>query len=453
MSMNTLNSTLPHNDVYSCTDMQFKTLISTNKYVSLSKVKTLDLPRRAKRILRLMKYKAFGVVMSTSKTRYKVQYSEPSPCAYEVKPLGIISEVKEKIDIPITKPPTADDFCDFEPFEKIVKAHNLGDLQGKPRDKLKLKVSCDFQYFVQACILGKTPGVKTENGVQVALSSPEDYVKRFWPGIEPCIITEGLQGGGRNGRNKSKRQRKRPKRQGPRRPITTNAMRTTSNLNVPRSLPPQYAPNVWSYISSVSSDASGRFSFYVNIRNPAKAINGSGQFTRAVEDAKIWDGYYIRNYVLQMVPIIPMTVTAGAIIAAVDQEGTAPVSTPTYDNLVDRRYRSMFNGRQTKTINIRPKPLTSGTFEGRVCPITQSGRKLFYDYEFPPDQGIIEVAGEGFPASSAIAQIFLWMEVVNYSPRTLPGTAPPRYNAKTENGAPVLNPAPVLPLRPRARSM
>jgi len=254
--------------------------------------------------------------------------------------------------------------------------------------------------------------------------------------------------------NVSNAKNRKPKRQGPRRP-STNQELTTGNLNVPRLLPPQYSNNVWSYLSQVSSDASGRFSFYCNIRNPAKAINGSGQYTRAVEDAKIWDGFYIKNFILQMVPIIPTTVTAGAVIAAVDQDGTSPTATPAYDQLVDRRYRSMFHGREAKTISIRPKPLTSGTFEGRVCPIIMSGRKIFYDYEFPPDQGIIEVAGEGFPATSALFQIFLWMQVVNFGPRTLPGItqALTRQTMITIEGKPVHNSLPLLPLRrPRAAS-
>jgi len=205
----------------------------------------------------------------------------------------------------------------------------------------------------------------------------------------------------------------------------------------------------------VSSDAAGKFSFYCNIRNPAKAINGSGQYTRAVEDAKVWDGYYVKSFVLQMVPVFPFTVASGTVIAGVDQEGTSPVSTPSYDQLVDRRYRSMFNGRYAKTIRIRPKPLTSGTFEGRVCPILLSNNKVFYDYEFPPDQGIIEVAGENFAPTAALYQIFLWMEVTNYGPRTLPGTfSSNRVNMSTVDGMYVPNPAPVLPLRrARARSV
>lgn len=242
------------------------------------------------------------------------------------------------------------------------------------------------------------------------------------------------------------------RRQGPRRPKeSTNQELTTGNLNSRFLFPPQYARNVWTYISNVSSDAAGRFSFYCNIRNPAKAINGSGQYVRAVEDAKVWDGYFVKNFILKMVPVFPTTATTGAVIAAVDQEGVAPVVTPTYDTLIDRRYQSMFFGRQQKSISIRPKPLTSGTFEGRVCPIIKSGNRLFYDYEFPPDQGIIEVAGENFQPSTALYQIFLYMQIVNCSPRTLPGTVQPRFSAQTENGAPVPNPTPILPLR-RGRS-
>lgn len=259
-------------------------------------------------------------------------------------------------------------------------------------------------------------------------------------------------------RNKinSKKRARRPvnnRRGSPRPNVGTNSIITTGNLNIPRTLPPQYSSNVWSYISNVSSDAAGKFSFYCNIRNPAKAINGSGQYVRAVEDAKVWDGYFIKSFSIQMVPVFPFTVASGTVIIGVDQEGTSPVSTPSYDQLVDRRYRSMFNGRYAKTLRIRPKPLTSGTFEGRVCPIIMSGKKIFYDYEFPPDQGIIEVAGENFAPTAALFQIFLWMEVVNYGPRTLPGTFQ-RYTAETKDGAFVPNPMPVMPIRrARARSV
>lgn len=399
---------------------------SSSKNVKLSS-------RCVKRLLYYMKNKSLGTIIFKSRS---VKAALPESKVYssyiDPDPIGIARVSRLVIE------------------HTTEQAHF--DINSIEDEDLRFSAECANLKFEK----GLVPRVQKSSGAVVYLTSLRELVQlwlvenrpypmRYILGWATKSESAGLVGGVRPTKQG---RRRRPRRQGRRQP-TTNKEVVSSNLSIPRSLPPQYSRNSWSYISSVSSDASGKFNFYCNIRNPAKAINGSGQYVRAVEDAKIWDGYYVKSFILQMVPIIPTTVTAGMVVGAVDQEGISPVTTPTYDTLIDRRYRFMFMGRQAKTTTIRPKPLTSGTFEGRVCPIIESGKKIFYDYEFPPDQGIIEVAGEGFPATSALFQIFLWMEVINFSPRTLPGIAPPRFSAQTIDGRYVPNPQPVIPLRRR----
>lgn len=298
--MTTRSIALPNNGVYSCTAQQFKELINLHKNDSLTKLKTTHLPRQAKRILRFIKYKTFGTIVSTTKTRYTVSYSNPSPPAYVVKPIPPKPVVVIQPQEPKREMSSFEDHRTWS--EKLITLLNV------PRQnvtKIREKVMTDFMIIRKLLEIKAQPAIKTESRVLRAIMSEDEYVRCFWPGVSVTFMPPGLKGGGK--KRKVRRQRRRPIRQGSRRPTTTNAMQTTSNLNIPRSVPPQYAPNVWSYISNVSSDAAGRFSFYVNIRNPAKAINGSGQYTRAVEDAKLWDGFFVRNYVLQIVPIIPTT--------------------------------------------------------------------------------------------------------------------------------------------------
>jgi hypothetical protein len=134
----------------------------------------------------------------------------------------------------------------------------------------------------------------------------------------------------------------------------------------------------------IVADALGNVSRRFSVRNPQRAVDGSGTYVNATDLAALFDQYKVLQYILQYFPASP--VQPGVVATAFDWD--APdAATPNYANTLNYANCKTFTACKPFQIRSRVPYLTEGTLDtdgARPCPIHQNGN---LDYAGPPVQG------------------------------------------------------------------
>ncbi len=179
----------------------------------------------------------------------------------------------------------------------------------------------------------------------------------------------------------------------------------------------RFKPNVldeWRYEFKLGSDSSGNLSAYASLRDPLRAVNGSGVYERADRFGKVYDEFKILTTCLT-INFVTLNTQQGALTIAADYDsiGTG-VYTPT--DLRDNQYMRKFTAGNMISYVAREIPISEGTYLSGIATIHQSG---WYDFNSPPAEGVIIITGESFPASGAVARCILTQRVLMRRRRTI----------------------------------
>ena len=224
-----------------------------------------------------------------------------------------------------------------------------------------------------------------------------------------------LLGGGRErGRGKGKRRRR-----GRTRKRRAQQLVIGSELGLRNPKPmtqyPATVTDLWRFEVTLASDGSGQVSQFYALRNPLAAANGSGTYPRAPEFAKLYDEYKILSLSVLVDPHTPSISPIGRLAIAVDYDSIGS-GIYTYSDLRDNQYMRDYLVTNQISYVTKDVPLTEGTYRGVSCTIHQKG---WYDFNSPPEEGFVALAGEGFGASSAVAYVLLTMKVKMRRRRTI----------------------------------
>jgi hypothetical protein len=179
----------------------------------------------------------------------------------------------------------------------------------------------------------------------------------------------------------------------------------------------QYPPTVtddFRYEQVIETDGAGSFSAFVSLRNPLTALNGSGTYSRAPSFANLYDEYHVVSLSL-IIDFLQLSPINGFTRIAVDYD-SIPSGTYTPGDLRDNEYMREFSGTNQIAYEANVKNLSEGTYRDRPAVIHQSG---WYDFNTPPDEGFIAIAGERFTPGGRIANITLNMRVRMRRRRTI----------------------------------
>ena len=269
--------------------------------------------------------------------------------------------------------------------------------------------------------LGHDSLVLHTNGLELPIDSADQLIFHLrergfgqdW--INYVGYIDYLLGGGRErGRGKGKRRRR-----GRTRKRRAQQLVIGSELGLRNPKPmtqyPATVTDLWRFEVTLASDGSGQVSQFYALRNPLAAANGSGTYPRAPEFAKLYDEYKILSLSVLVDPHTPSISPIGRLAIAVDYDSIGS-GTYTYSDLRDNQYMRDYLVTNQISYVTKDVPLTEGTYRGVSCTIHQKG---WYDFNSPPEEGFVALAGEGFGASSAVAYVLLTMKVKMRRRRTI----------------------------------
>jgi len=195
---------------------------------------------------------------------------------------------------------------------------------------------------------------------------------------------------------------------------------------------PHCIKDEWRFESKVSSDGSGAFSQYFSLRNPLNAVNGSGTYPRAPGFANLYDEYQIERLTVVFDPL-QLQVQTGRIGMAVDYD-SIPSGTYTFSDLRDNEYLRDFRALNQIAYEAHEVPLTQGTYRGTSSTIHTKG---WYDFNSPPEEGFVAMAGEFFTPNAAVGMVLLTMTVRMRRRRTINLTREARFEQEGKVIAPI----------------
>ena len=270
-------------------------------------------------------------------------------------------------------------------------------------------------------LLGHSALVLRTNGLELPIDTFEQLIfqlreRNFGPDWVNYIgYVDYLLGGGRG----RKRGANRKRRKGRPRKRRNQQLVIGSELGLrnprPMTMYPATVTDLWRYEVTLASDGSGQVSQFYALRNPLAAANGSGTYPRAPEFAKLYDEYKILSLTVLIDPHTPSISPVGRLAIAVDYDSIGS-GTYTYSDLRDNQYMRDYLVTNQISYNAKDVPLSEGTYRGTSAVIHQRG---WYDFNSPPEEGFVALAGEGFGASSAVAYVLLTMKVKMRRRRTI----------------------------------
>ena len=370
------------------------------KYQSFEQIKSMPLPRRYKRLLYYVKQKTLGLLKLKSSS-FTITYSQPVT-PYEVKteyelvtrPAQILFLRNQAVNTSEHSifPRTEDYYTRVKhPFYFSGYKEKFDDLNARCKQ------------------LGYSAVVLRTNGLELPINSSDELLHHLVNrGMGPDWINylgfaRYLNGGGRE-KGKKRRGKKRRKR-------TKKQLARGSELGLRNPVDmTRYPPTVtdlWRYEVTLAADGSGQVSQFYALRNPLAAANSSGTYPRAPEFAKLYDEYKVVSLTVLVDPHTPSIAPIGRMAIAVDYDSIGS-GTYTYSDLRDNQYMRDYLVTNQISYVAKDVPLSEGTYRGVTAVIHQRG---WYDFNSPPEEGFIALAGEGFSASSAVAYVLLSMKV------------------------------------------
>lgn len=165
----------------------------------------------------------------------------------------------------------------------------------------------------------------------------------------------------------------------------------------------------------VTSNGVGEFLHRISMRNPTRAINGSGTYEDVAGLSNIYDTY---KPIRLRVKLVPCFATAafgvGSVVAAPDYEDldqSQVVTTVSAANQYEER--QVIDPRFMSEIIFKIPRLESGSIPGLTSTapaVIQAGG--FLDFNAPPYDGVVYLVGAGFPLNMAVFDIYLEMDIL-----------------------------------------
>ena len=179
----------------------------------------------------------------------------------------------------------------------------------------------------------------------------------------------------------------------------------------------------WRFEEIIQTDGAGSFSIGCSLRNPTKAVNGAGTYTRSQGFANLYDEYKVLS-VGAIIDFLYLNPLQGFGRLGVDYDSVyAGPYTP--GDILGNEYMREFQGYNQISYLARNPTLVSGTYEGRPVVIHRGG---YNDFNTPPDEGQMIITGERYPSGTRIANITLTMRVVMRRRRTINSAKQERLN-------------------------
>lgn len=312
---------------------------------------------------------------------------------------------------PIIEPWTEDDedlLC-----ERVKQSQSIDPVVS---DRWMLSFSQFVPHLIKGLEAGSIPHYQ-RNGCLIPMRSMNDILDVTWP--DPlnmaCIRFQSessLLGGGRD-KQRINRKKKKLRKKPPRFSMVKAGQLGLRNPPAMTHFPAKILDE-WRYEQIIESDGAGSFSAFFHLRNPLKALNGSGTYSRAQGFANLYDEYKPLSLIV-VVDFLQLSTFNGFSRMAVDQD-TIPTGTYTPADLKDNEYMREFSGTNQISYQSHIVPLAEGTSNDRPAIIMQKG---WYDFNTPPDEGFIVFTGDRFPTGQRIANITLTLRVCMRRRRTV----------------------------------
>jgi hypothetical protein len=165
------------------------------------------------------------------------------------------------------------------------------------------------------------------------------------------------------------------------------------------------------YQTAISATAGGLVSAVFSLRNPTRAVNGSGTYDDVSGIANVFDQYKVTDWCLEYTPIPAINSFSFPplyLAADFDDEDTTPLTT--YAQVNGYNNRLIWDTRYANAFKVKIPEITSGLdAEGGPCVIHKDG---FMDFQNPPLNGVVFAVGTGYPASLLLGQLSLTMRMV-----------------------------------------
>lgn len=232
--------------------------------------------------------------------------------------------------------------------------------------------------------------------------------------------------GGNPGKKKKKRGGKRKKRTKKRQTLVQGQQLGLRNPRDMTTYPPKIM-DLWRYEQIIETDGTGSFSVYCNLRDPQKAINGSGTYERAIGFANLYDEFKPIE-IVAVLDFLQLNVNNGYTRIAVDYD-SIPTGTYLPSDLRDNEYMREYSGTNQMAYSAKVVPLSEGTFNGRSSIIHQRG---WYDFNSPPEEGGLIIAGERYVPSNRMLNLVLTVRVLLRRRRTIAAARDERLQSQKE---------------------
>jgi len=164
------------------------------------------------------------------------------------------------------------------------------------------------------------------------------------------------------------------------------------------------------FSATLSSSVTGTVSTVFSLRDPARAINGSGTFSDITDIANVFDQYKVMKYCIEYTPIPAInSFSLPPLYLATDFDDTDAVPLTTYAQANAYSNRIIWDSRYSNAQLIRVPEITSGVSPTNTpCIIHKDG---FMDFANPPVNGVVYMVGTGFPNSLQLGVLSLTMRL------------------------------------------